>query len=150
MHSYLALTIFTFTSIMVLGRAQQHWGPSASFDCEMRKLAYQYGKKLIPRAGAFPSRTFVVFFSFSRRHISSSKHTYSIYIIKYTHTITTPPPIFSYSILRAKSQRSELYIWFRSRRRFLYRNEIRANHHSIGCDLRRCEKGKWWTCWKCR
>eukprot|EP00439_Symbiodinium_sp_Y106_P028646 s1569_g3.t1 len=28
----------------------------ASFDCEMRKMAYEYGKKLIPRMGAFEPR----------------------------------------------------------------------------------------------
>jgi len=31
------------------------WGPSPSFDCEMKKLAFAFGKQLIPRAGDFSS-----------------------------------------------------------------------------------------------
>jgi len=31
------------------------WGPNPSFDCAMRKLAYAYGKQLIPRMGNFES-----------------------------------------------------------------------------------------------
>merc|ERR1719174_205941 len=35
--------------------AASAWGPSPSFDCAMRKLAYKYGKQLIPRKGNFES-----------------------------------------------------------------------------------------------
>ena len=31
------------------------WGPSPTFDCAMRKLAYTYGKQLVPRMGSFES-----------------------------------------------------------------------------------------------
>jgi hypothetical protein len=31
------------------------WGPSPTFDCAMRKLAYTYGKQLLPRMGEYES-----------------------------------------------------------------------------------------------
>jgi hypothetical protein len=41
--------------LTLVGLTSAGWGPSASFDCAMRKLAYQYGKQLIPRMGSFES-----------------------------------------------------------------------------------------------
>mmetsp|Transcript_5666 Transcript_5666/g.13013 ORF Transcript_5666/g.13013 Transcript_5666/m.13013 type:complete len:787 (+) Transcript_5666:23-2383(+) len=37
------------------GKSEHVEGVPASFDCKMRKLAYAYGKKLLPRMGAFES-----------------------------------------------------------------------------------------------
>ena len=42
-------------SLLALLPAASAWGPVPSFDCAMRKLAYQYGKQLIPRMGKFES-----------------------------------------------------------------------------------------------
>ena len=42
-------------AFLVLLPAATAWGPSPSFDCAMRKLAYKYGKQLIPRMGDFES-----------------------------------------------------------------------------------------------
>ena len=81
-----------------------HWGPSASFDCEMRKLAYEYGKKLIPRQGSFSS-LYVTFFSFSR---SSTIHTSNKKITGTTHwilTIRTARPFhFPWKSLQSEKQ----------------------------------------------
>ena len=43
------------SSLFAAAAAQSGWGPSPSFDCAMRKLAYTYGKQLLPRMGAFES-----------------------------------------------------------------------------------------------
>ena len=48
-----------FSQLPRLGRTQSgvfsNWGPPghASFDCDMKELAYSYGKRLIPRLGDF-------------------------------------------------------------------------------------------------
>ena len=44
-----------FLSVLILLPVASAWGPVPSFDCAMRKLAYKYGKQLIPRKGEFES-----------------------------------------------------------------------------------------------
>ena len=42
---------------LLIASAASNWGGGdvpASFDCAMRKLAYAYGKQLLPQRGAFP------------------------------------------------------------------------------------------------
>ena len=41
--------------VAVLPARGKAWGPSASFDCAQRKLAYEYGKALLPRMGSYES-----------------------------------------------------------------------------------------------
>ena len=49
------MKVLTLGGLLGLSAAQSGWGPSPSFDCAMRKLAYTYGKQLLPRMGTFES-----------------------------------------------------------------------------------------------
>jgi len=50
-------TIVTVTLACLASRAVRadSWGPNPTFDCAMRKYAYEHGKSLLPRMGAFES-----------------------------------------------------------------------------------------------
>mmetsp|Transcript_735 Transcript_735/g.1309 ORF Transcript_735/g.1309 Transcript_735/m.1309 type:complete len:790 (-) Transcript_735:142-2511(-) len=52
---FLAATIGADAKWPLRGKPEHLSGVPASFDCGMRKLAYDYGKKLLPRMGAFES-----------------------------------------------------------------------------------------------
>ena len=48
------VTASAFASLLTPGASAQGFGGPASFDCAMRKLAYEFGQQLLPRHGAFP------------------------------------------------------------------------------------------------
>ena len=48
------MKFLAFGALLNVGGAAA-WGPSPTFDCAMRKLAYTYGKQLLPRMGEYES-----------------------------------------------------------------------------------------------
>ena len=61
-------------SLLALLPAASAWGPVPSFDCAMRKLAYKYGKQLIPRMGDFES----LYYALNLNNDSTCPHNHSV------------------------------------------------------------------------
>lgn len=74
MQQRLALTFFVCAAAKwpLRGQPKHVDAVPASFDCEMRKLAYEYGKKLIPRMGAFESLYYALDLDSADCHVAST------------------------------------------------------------------------------
>ena len=75
--------------IQALLPAASAWGPVPSFDCAMRKLAYQYGKQLIPRMGDFES----LYYALNLNNDSTCPHNHSVLDSSYSNAPSTETPL---------------------------------------------------------